>query len=122
MQDNQGWLLGGGVLLVGYAEYLRRRRQRLLRTGRLTTGVVVGFDDGLVVRFYTSDQREITSRQNGPARAGYLKGDTVRVYYDPQDPETHALDEPAYAAFPWLLMALGGLCGLCGLCGLAGWL
>jgi hypothetical protein len=112
MSTSNWWALGISALMVLYGLHLRRQRQRLIQIGQLTTGFVVDFDDGPVIKFRTSDQLEITVKPIGPSRTYYMKGDAVRLYYNPDEPEQFAVDELLYAGVPWVFIAMGILCAL----------
>ena len=62
-------VIGIGLALMGLGYTLRRQYQRLRRHGTRTTGTIIDYDDGPIVRFYPPEQQPVTVRPHGPNKA-----------------------------------------------------
>jgi hypothetical protein len=97
-----------GCLILFWGLRLWWKRQRLLQEGLLTTGVVVGHDDGPIVKFYTEDQQVVVVKPPGsPSRRYHLDGARISVYYNPNNPQDFVLDTNEHSTLPFLFMTMG---------------
>lgn len=97
-----------GCLMSFWGLRLWWKRRRLLREGLFTTGVVVGHDDGPIVKFYTEDQQPVTVKPSAsPSRRYHLDGARISVYYNPDNPQDFVLDTNEHSALPFLFMIMG---------------
>jgi hypothetical protein len=106
IENSLGLLAGAGLLLWGL--WLWQRRQRLLHNGQLTTGTVIGHDDGPIIRFYTHKQELITAKPSAsPSRRHHLDGASINVYYSPENPRDFVLDTTEHKVLPLLFIIMG---------------
>jgi hypothetical protein len=76
----------GGLLFL-YGMSLWRKRERLLRSGQLTTGIITGHDEGPIVEFRAKNDQLIRVKPPAyPSRRYRSNGSQVSVYYNPANP------------------------------------
>ncbi|MCB2408822.1 DUF3592 domain-containing protein [Hymenobacter lucidus] len=99
-------LTGTGLFFWGL--WLWRQRQRLVRHGQFTTGMVIGHDEGPIVRFYTQDQKPVSGKSAAsPSSRYHPDGASIGVYYDPEKPRDFVLDTTEHKVTPLLIMLMG---------------
>ncbi|WP_416381002.1 DUF3592 domain-containing protein [Hymenobacter sp. GOD-10R] len=106
-----------GLLLLWLGVRFRRQYRRLRQQGVLTTGIVVGHNDGPIVTFHTTDQQSITVKPSfNSSKSHYYTGKSVSLYYNPDNPHDFVLDTLEHQAMPFLFIIggiiffVGGLC------------
>ncbi|MCR5886610.1 DUF3592 domain-containing protein [Hymenobacter sp. J193] len=106
-EESVSMSLMGGLLLL-YGLYLWRKRQWLLRNGQLTMGTVVDHDEGLIIRFYTTDQQPVTAKPPAsPSRRYHQNGEWISLYYNPDNPQEIALITPEHKVLHALFLSIG---------------
>lgn len=117
-----------GLLLVGLYFYNQSQHQHLLDTGVRTQATVVKVivgDSGSgrkrrttyypVVRFTDTAGKVQLIEMTTDAGAGMKAGDTVRIVYQPDNPQKMDLEEPLHTSGTLILGIVGGICALVGL-------
>ena len=117
-----------GLLLVGLHFYNQSAHQHLLHTGIRAEATVVRIienDPGRVrmrrttyypvVRFTDTAGKVQLIEMTTDAGAGMKAGDTVRIVYQPNNPQKMDLEEPLHTSGTLILAIAGGICALAGL-------
>lgn len=101
-------LAGASLFLRGL--WIWRQRQWLMRTGQFTMGTITGHDEGPIVLFYTQNQQPITAKPSGsPSRRHRVNGASVKLHYNPDNPQEVVLDTTEHKLLPWLFMGMGAV-------------
>ena len=117
-----------GILMIGVNCYNQRQHQQLLDTGTRAEATVVNVirhDTGSgrkhhtafypVVRFTDTAGKVQLIEMTTDAGAGMKAGDTVRIVYQPNNPQKMDLEEPLHTSGTLILAIAGSICALAGL-------
>lgn len=117
-----------GLLMIGVNCSNQSQHQQLLNTGIKTEATVVNVirhDTGggrkhhaafyPVVRFTDTAGKVQLIEMTTDAGAGMKAGDTVRIVYQPDNPQRMDLEEPLHTRGTLILAIAGGICALAGL-------
>ncbi|PWK79345.1 uncharacterized protein DUF3592 [Mucilaginibacter oryzae] len=110
-------IIGAGLTIAGVV--LRYRRMRLLKTGIKVEGIVfsIEYEPGSqgysgqyypVIRYVANNGEWITKKYTlGSNPSTFKEGESVTVFYDPENPSTFMLNDKLSKIVPWLVLILG---------------
>lgn len=107
-------ILGAGLLFFAGVVFIYASQYFFMKKAHTVTGKVIGFEipkgkmlKRPIIEYYTQDQQKHTyyhSEGTNPPR--YHRGEEVRVYYDPLNPEDASL---GYSFIPIIILSFFGL-------------
>ncbi|MBA4853103.1 DUF3592 domain-containing protein [Emticicia sp. BO119] len=107
-------ILGAGMLLLISAVFIYGSQYIFIKKAHKTVGIVTGFSlpkgktlKRPVIEYYTSDQQKhVYYHSEGTNPPKYHKGEKVKIYYNPLNPEDASL---GYSFIPIIILCIFGL-------------